>query len=209
MRRRPNPHKSLKPGCAPMLTPSATASVTSRCIVTGSPAWNPQAMLAERMILSNPASSPMSYAPKPSPISALRLIALAMPPPRSIGHRRSRSLPGKRDESAFPLAPATAPSSSSLAIASTEALSERRAAPRCDHPFERAQPGRRDGPDLPLADGLLRSVGDQPGRARSARSEPCSIATAARAPARGCGMCRSAMKANSPPIWPRWRASPG
>ena len=39
------------------------------------------------------------------------------------------------------------------------ALSERRAAPRCDHPFERARRGGRDGPDLPLADGPLRSAG--------------------------------------------------
>src|SRR5271169_2771468 len=79
MRRRPNPHRSLNPGCAPMLTPSAAARLTSRCIVTGSPAWNPQAMLAERMIFINEASSPISQAPKPSPISALRLIAFAMP----------------------------------------------------------------------------------------------------------------------------------
>src|SRR6516165_6400729 len=91
MRRLPNPQRSLKPGWAPMLTPSATAWVTIRCIVTGSPAWNPQAMLAERMTLSNPASSPMSYAPKPSPISALRLIAFAMRPPLS----RARSVPQK------------------------------------------------------------------------------------------------------------------
>src|SRR5215469_8717975 len=91
MRRRPKPHRSLKPGCAPMLTPCAAASVTSRCIVTGSPAWKPQAMLAERMILSSPASSPMSYAPKPSPISALRLIACAMHPPAN----PTQSVPGK------------------------------------------------------------------------------------------------------------------
>src|SRR5215472_7868326 len=48
-------------------------------------------MLAERMILSSPASSPMSYAPKPSPISALRLIACAMRPPAN----PTRSVPGK------------------------------------------------------------------------------------------------------------------
>src|SRR6516165_2530512 len=48
-------------------------------------------MLAERMILSSPASSPMSYAPKPSPISALRLIACAMRPPAN----PTRSVSGK------------------------------------------------------------------------------------------------------------------
>src|SRR5215469_1419132 len=48
-------------------------------------------MLAERIILSSPASSPMSYAPKPSPISALRLIACAMHPPAN----PTQSVPGK------------------------------------------------------------------------------------------------------------------
>src|SRR5215467_1869500 len=48
-------------------------------------------ILAERMILSSPASSPMSYAPKPSPISALRLIACAMRPPAN----PPESVPGK------------------------------------------------------------------------------------------------------------------
>ena len=57
--RRPKPHRSLKPGCAPTLQPASFARVTKRCITVGSPAWKPQATFAERMILTSAASLPM------------------------------------------------------------------------------------------------------------------------------------------------------
>ena len=60
MRRRPKPHRSLKPGCTPTLTPCSFASMHSRCMVLGSPAWKPQATLADLMIFISSASLPMS-----------------------------------------------------------------------------------------------------------------------------------------------------
>src|SRR5215218_3883708 len=45
--RRPNPHRSLKPGWAPMATPFAFARSAVRNMMLGSPACQPQATLAD------------------------------------------------------------------------------------------------------------------------------------------------------------------
>src|SRR5829696_4294913 len=55
-----------------MATPRSAASLTVRRMVAGSPAWKPQAMLAELTYLSTSASLPIWYAPKLSPTSQLR-----------------------------------------------------------------------------------------------------------------------------------------
>ena len=55
-----------------MATPCCAASATVRRIVSGSPAWKPQAMFAEVTCASTPASSPIVQAPKDSPMSLLR-----------------------------------------------------------------------------------------------------------------------------------------
>src|SRR5215469_5775655 len=57
-----------------MLTPRATAPAHARRIVSGSPAWKPQAILALETIPSSALSSPSRQAPKLSPRSALRSI---------------------------------------------------------------------------------------------------------------------------------------
>src|SRR4051812_5220006 len=54
-----------------METPCRSASATVSCITVGSPAWKPQAMLAELISGITPASSPLRQAPKLSPRSAL------------------------------------------------------------------------------------------------------------------------------------------
>ena len=74
MRRRPKPCRSGKLGCAPMLTPWRLAVATVWRITSGSPAWKPQATLAESTSCSMSASRPIVQAPKDSPRSALRLM---------------------------------------------------------------------------------------------------------------------------------------
>src|SRR6185437_16169018 len=54
-----------------MVTPRASAFVTVSRMTTGSPAWNPHAMLADVTVASI-ASSLSRYRPKPSPMSAFR-----------------------------------------------------------------------------------------------------------------------------------------
>src|SRR5689334_16586614 len=72
--RRPKPCRSRYPGCAPTLTPRAFASSTVRRMMSGSPAWKPQATLTELASSIMAASLPISHAPKPSPRSQLRSI---------------------------------------------------------------------------------------------------------------------------------------
>src|SRR5438105_8722630 len=72
MARRPNPRRSGYPGCAPRVTPERTARATVRSMTAGSPAWKPQATLAEVTRARRSASEPMAQAPNPSPTSALR-----------------------------------------------------------------------------------------------------------------------------------------
>src|SRR5215472_5558721 len=55
-----------------MATPRATAPAQARRIVSGSPAWKPQAMLALVTTASRASSSPSRQAPKLSPRSAFR-----------------------------------------------------------------------------------------------------------------------------------------
>src|ERR1700730_17470237 len=198
MRRLPNPHKSLKPGCAPMLTPAATAWVTTRCIVTGSPAWNPQAMLAERMILSSPASSPMSYAPNPSPISALRLIAFAMLPPLN----RAATLPGESMKVRF-----LAAGDRALVVEFGDCI-------------DRALSAEVLHLDASLGSSGLAGIVETVPTFRSlmVHYDPLvttradlqqAIASPARATPALCAGCRSVTTANSHPTWPMWLASPG
>src|SRR3712207_2202219 len=75
--RRPNPCRSLKPGWAPMATPLRFAVSAVRNMMEGSPAWKPQAMLADDTMSSIASSSPMGQGPKPSPMSQLRSIFMA------------------------------------------------------------------------------------------------------------------------------------
>src|SRR5690348_16925583 len=60
---------------APIRTPFVTACSQLRRMIAGSPAWNPQAMLALVTMSRSASSSPIRYAPKPSPRSLLRSIA--------------------------------------------------------------------------------------------------------------------------------------
>src|SRR5580692_8399678 len=64
-----------------MATPRATAPAHARRIVSGSPAWKPQAMLALVTISSSALSSPSRQAPKLSPRSALRSTTRCGPGP--------------------------------------------------------------------------------------------------------------------------------
>ncbi len=64
-----------------MVTPAATAAATVLRMMDGSPAWKPQAMLAEVIHGITPASSPMLQAPKDSPMSQLRSMRLMCPLP--------------------------------------------------------------------------------------------------------------------------------
>src|SRR5262245_61770398 len=58
----------------------------------GSPPWNPQAMFAELTIVSICGSSPIVYAPNPSPISQLRSIIIGGFPVTS---PLNRAMPGQ------------------------------------------------------------------------------------------------------------------
>ena len=58
MTRRPNPQRSGKPQCAPTATPFAFATLKVCAMISGSPAWKPQATLAEVTIASSASSSP-------------------------------------------------------------------------------------------------------------------------------------------------------
>src|SRR6188472_311695 len=55
-----------------MATPPATAVAHVRRMIDGSPAWNPQATLADVTMASNSSSGPPAHAPKPSPTSLFR-----------------------------------------------------------------------------------------------------------------------------------------
>src|ERR1041384_5088572 len=59
-----------------MATPRSTAAAQVRLIVTGAPAWKPQATLALVTMSSSAMSSPSRQMPKPSPRSALRSITM-------------------------------------------------------------------------------------------------------------------------------------
>src|SRR5258707_13703910 len=61
-----------------MLTPRAFASSTVWRMMSGSPAWKPQAMLTEVASSIMAASLPISHAPNPSPRSQLRAILVMM-----------------------------------------------------------------------------------------------------------------------------------
>src|SRR5439155_1545253 len=54
------------------VTSAAAACAHTRRMMSGSPAWKPQATLALVTTCSRPGSSPMVQAPNPSPTSALR-----------------------------------------------------------------------------------------------------------------------------------------
>ncbi|MOA33115.1 hypothetical protein D3C78_1543820 [compost metagenome] len=62
-----------------MLTPCSTARRTVRCMISGSPAWKPQARLAWSISGMAWTSSPIFQAPKLSPMSQLRRIRVVMP----------------------------------------------------------------------------------------------------------------------------------
>src|SRR5690349_23276991 len=68
--------------CAPILTPWATARSQVARMIDGSPAWNPQAMLALVTTASRAVSSPCVQVPKPSPRS--RLMSHRMMAPRDV-----------------------------------------------------------------------------------------------------------------------------
>src|SRR5262245_52727403 len=61
-----------------MLTPFCTQSPTVLAITMGSPAWKPQATLAERTIFSTSSSLPIFHGPKLSPRSELMFTSMAM-----------------------------------------------------------------------------------------------------------------------------------
>ena len=63
-----------------MATPWASANSTVWRIQPGSPAWKPQAMLAELMYSMTSSSRPILYIPKLSPMSQLRSIFTPMTP---------------------------------------------------------------------------------------------------------------------------------
>src|SRR5919197_149387 len=83
MRRRPNPSRSGNPTCAPICTSCPNAARTVARIVAGSPAWKPQAMLAEVMKGISASSSPSFQRPKLSPMSTLTssIVTDAIAPP--------------------------------------------------------------------------------------------------------------------------------
>src|SRR3954454_14063101 len=72
MKRRPNPARSRYPTWAPTTTPAAAASAQVCRNVDGSPAWKPQATLAEVTMPSIAASSPRVQRPNDSPRSEFR-----------------------------------------------------------------------------------------------------------------------------------------
>src|SRR5450830_543720 len=59
--------------------PPALARRTLVSMISGSPAWKPQATLAEEIRLINASSSPMRQGPKPSPKSAFKSIFITCP----------------------------------------------------------------------------------------------------------------------------------
>ena len=65
--RRPKPTRSGKPGWAPIATPFSRASAMVARIAPGSPAWKPQATLAEEMLSISAASWPIGQGPNDSP----------------------------------------------------------------------------------------------------------------------------------------------
>ena len=86
MGRRPKPSRSGNPGCAPIATPWRSASSTVRAIVSGSPAWNPQATFALVMSGITASSSPIDQLPKLSPMSELTSkVSVTTRPPRTPG----------------------------------------------------------------------------------------------------------------------------
>src|SRR5262245_17224649 len=86
MKRRPNPARSGYDTWAPIVTPWAAAAAHVSRNVEGSPAWNPQAMLALDTTRNIAASSPILQTPYDSPTSLLRSTA-------TIGLRRAPPAP--------------------------------------------------------------------------------------------------------------------
>src|SRR5215475_9335665 len=78
MTRRPKPIRSGKDGCEPIATPWRSASATLLRITCGSPAWKPQATLAEVRYGMISSSAPSVQRPQLSPMSALRSMNLAI-----------------------------------------------------------------------------------------------------------------------------------
>ena len=76
--RRPKPTLSSYPGCAPITTPFSFAIWQVRYMVSGSPAWAPQATLILVMLSKMASSSPIRQGPKPSPRSLFRSIVVAL-----------------------------------------------------------------------------------------------------------------------------------
>src|SRR5215813_9486456 len=78
MTRRPKPIRSGKDGCEPIATPWRSASATLLRMTCGSPAWKPQATLAEVRYGMISSSAPSVQRPQLSPMSALRSMNLAI-----------------------------------------------------------------------------------------------------------------------------------
>src|SRR5215813_104897 len=78
MTRRPKPIRSGKDGCEPIATPCRIASATVLRMTCGSPAWKPQATLADVMYGMISSSAPRVQRPQLSPMSALRSMNLAI-----------------------------------------------------------------------------------------------------------------------------------
>src|SRR5919204_6046370 len=68
-----------------MLTPCRRALSTVARITSGSPAWKPQATLADVMTGISASSAPRSQSPKLSPRSELKSMSLKGPPPSARG----------------------------------------------------------------------------------------------------------------------------
>src|SRR5215218_10009081 len=91
MRRRPNPKRSGRPGWAPTRTSLATASSIVRIMVTGSPAWKPQATFAVVMCGITASSAPIDQLPKLSPQSQLMSMTVMTGVSLSAGGRGRRA----------------------------------------------------------------------------------------------------------------------
>src|SRR5262245_18409284 len=97
MTRRPKPIRSGKDGCEPIATPWRSASATLLRITCGSPAWKPQATLAEVMYGMISSSAPSVQRPQLSPMSALRSMNFAIVGSSLLGAPRSAG-PQPRDD---------------------------------------------------------------------------------------------------------------